>query len=288
MGDNQSIVNWYYVRDFDSAVVDFDDYLVDAVAQILGKDRIDAETYAASNSNQIWTLLRSRIDEDKRRGLYPTFAQVTQGVKRLFWYPNHFPPCLSTRERQIRVRFKSRAPIARSIQALNDREYEALSALACKLSGAKNYCVTKKGGERGIDFLAVVPAVGRSRLLNGGTGPIRIVGQSKKHSRPIGVGSIQQFSNTLDMVRLRSDEVLDLLPTWFLREKGLIVGWFVAHNGLQSGAIQLSDKSGILYSDSWDIAEIITRSRSWQPSQGMQAPVKVINAEVKSILESSL
>ncbi len=284
MANSQSIVNWYYEQVFDHASLDFDDHLADAVQQSLGKARIDAELYANNNTNKLWNDLRNQIEEDKSRGLYPTFSEVTAGVKRLFWYPNYFPLGVSKRDKQRRLRIQSRVHILKSIHAMNYEQYEALSVLACKLSGASHYCMTPRINEFGIDFFAVIPSIGKSHLFNGGGGPIRIVGQSKKHSSPVSRDKIQQFILTLSSIHQRSEDVRHLMPSWFLRQKGPIIGWFIAHKGLQSGAKDYSNKFGIVHSDSRDIAEIITMSRSWQPAEGLYAPIELMKKEIDHLL----
>ncbi len=284
MANSQAIVNWYFEQEFNRSSLDFDDYLVDAVEQSLDKTRIDAELYASNNTNKLWDNLRKKIEVDKNRGLYPTFSEVVAGVKRLFWYPKYFPPGVSKNDRQKRLRIRSRIHILKAIQALNPSQYEALSALACKLSGASNYCLTPQVDEYGVDFFAIIPSVGKSHLFNGGTGPIRIVGQSKMHADAVPRSTIQRFTMTLDTILHRSEDVKDLIPNWFLRQRGPIIGWIVAHNGLQSGAKDYANNFGILHSDSRDIAEIITMSRAWQTSDDVLTPVKLMDREIDILL----
>lgn len=285
MANSQAIVNWYYEKVFDRPSLDFDDYLADAVEQSLGKARIDAEMYADNNTNRLWNDLCNRIEADKNRGLYPTFSEVVAGVKRLFWYPKYLPPGVSKNDKQKRIRIRSRIHILKAIQALNPSQYEALSALACKLSGASNYSLTPRTGEHGVDFFAVIPSVGKSHLFNGGTGPIRIVGQSKMYTDSrVPRDTIQKFVTTLNMIWQRSEDIKDLIPNWFLRQRGPIIGWIVAHNGLQSGAKDYANNFGILHSDSRDIAEIITMSRAWQTSDDVFTPVKLMGREIDILL----
>lgn len=285
MANSKSIINWYYEQEFDRPSLDFDDHLADAIEQSLDKTRMDAERYARNNTNQLWDDLRKKIEEDKSRGLYPTFSEVTADLKRLFWYPNYFPPQVSKKDRQKRLRIRSRIHILKAIQALDSMQYEALSVLACKLSGASNYSLTPRTGEYGVDFFAVIPSVGKSHLFNGGTGPIRIVGQSKMHiNNRVSLGTIQQFATTLNMILQRSEYVKELIPNWFSRQRGPIIGWIVAHNGLQSGAKDYANNFGILHSDSRDIAEIITMSRAWQTSDDVFTPVKLMDREIDILL----
>lgn len=283
----QHIVNWFYEQEFNRAWLDFDDYLIDAVQQTQDISRASAEEYASNNSNRLWNELRRQIADDNIRGLYPTFSEITPGVKRLFWYPSFFPSGISKRDRQKRSRIRSRIHILKMIRTLSPIQYEALSVLACKHSGSSNYCITPDGGEFGIDFFAMIPSIGKSHLFDGGTGPIRIVGQSKKHSNRVPRDRLQQFTSALNSVHQRSEDIKSLIPSWFLRQRGPIVGWFVAHNGLQSGARDFANRFGIIHSDSRDLAEIVTMSRAWQPSEGVNAPVELMRSEIKHILSHS-
>lgn len=280
----QRIIKWYYEQDFDDAAISFDDYLADAVATSLGKTRIEAEFYAADNSDRIWEELKKFIVLEKGRGLYPTFAVVAPGLKRLFWYPNYFPPDISKHDRYKRLRTRSRNHIMKCIQGLNSRQYEALCILTTKLSGASQYCFTPQSNEFGIDFFGVIPSVGKSHLFNGGSGPIRIVGQSKKQSSNVSRNRLQQFVSTLQSIYERSELVRGLIPSWFIKQRGPIVGWFVAHKGLESGARDYANNYGIIHSDSRDLAEIITMSRAWQPSDGLLAPVELMSNEIDALL----
>ena len=284
MTSSQAIIDWYFEQEFDRSWLDFDDHLVSAIQHSSTVSQMDAERYATSNSDRLWNEFRLRIESERQRGLYPTFSEVAAGVKRLFWFPMFFPPELAKADRHIRSRIRSRIHITKSIRSLSPVEYEALSILACKLSGASHYCLTPPADEFGIDFFALIPSIGKSRLLGGGMGPVRIVGQSKKHIAQVKRGSLQQFVTTLGSVRERSEDVKDLMPSWFLKQRGPIVGWFVAHNGLQSGAVDYANGRGIIHSDSRDLAEIITMSRAWQPSDGVNAPVELMRKEIKEIL----
>ncbi len=284
MANSQSIIDWYYEQDFDRSWLDFDDHLVSAIQHSRTVSQMDAERFATNNSNRLWNQFRLRIESDRQRGFYPTFSEVAAGVKRLFWLPMFFPPKLAKVDRHKRTRIRSRTHITQTIRSLSPVQYEALSLLACKLSGASHYGITPAANEFGIDFFATIPSLGRSRLLDGGMGPVRIVGQSKKHAKEVERGMLQRFASILSSIRERSEDVRDLIPTWFASERGPIVGWFVAHNGLQRGAKYYANRQGIIHSDSRDLAEVITMSRAWQPSEGVRAPVELMRREIDELL----
>ncbi|MCY3916496.1 MAG: hypothetical protein OXG49_10840 [Chloroflexi bacterium] len=283
MAISQPIVSWYLEQDFDHVAISFDDHLVDAVEISLSKSRIEAEFYAENHSDRLWNLLRSQIEEDRQRGLYPTFSEVGFGFKRLFWNPKYFPSGVSKYDRRSRLRLRSRIQVLKSIQNMNSLQYEALSVLACKLSGAAHFCMTPND-DFGIDFFAVIPSIGRTHLFSGGSGPLRIVGQCKMYERGVERAVIEPFIIALGRVHQRSTLLKDLIPNWFLTERGPIIGWFVAHNGLQTKAKEYANNFGIVHSDSRDLAEIVTMSRAWQPSDGINAPVELMRREIDEIL----
>ncbi len=287
MSKVKSIVDWYFRQAYDDPWLDFEDYLVNAIEQSLDFSAFDAQQFAHDNGERIWNALRRRVGEDKRRGYYPTFSEVAEGVKMLVWNPRYFPAGLSRRERHTRLRIRSRSNILRAIQRMDEFQFEALSVLICKLSGAQKFCLTpSSGGDEGIDFFAIIPSIGKSRLFNGGAGPIRIVGQSKRHNNSVSPGDLREFLFTIGSVHQRSPEILKIIPPWFLGQKGPIVGWFVAHRGLQSGAREFADNFGIIHSDSRDLAEIITMSRSWTPSDGLHAPENMMWEQIEVLLRA--
>ena len=284
MASSQPIVFWYLEQEFDHVAINFDDHLVDAVETSLGKSRIEAEFYAENHSERLWNRLRNQIEEDKNRGLYPTFSEVKSGFKRLFWNPKYFPRGASKNDRQRRQRLRSRIKILKTIESIDDpTHFEALSVYACKLSAASDYCLTPRN-DFGIDFFAVIPSIGRSHVFSGGAGPLRIIGQCKKHASTVSRGSLQQFFSSIVSVQERSDDVRNLIPNWFLTERGPIVGWYITHLGLQNGAREFAEKHGIIHSDSRDIGEIITMSRSWTPSDGLNAPVRMMWQQIENLL----
>ena len=284
MLDSKSIIDWYYEHDFDRSWLDFDDHLVSAIRHCSTVSQMDAERYATSNSNRLWNQFRLRIEADKQRGLYPTFSEVAPGVKRLFWIPMFFPPGLAKVDRHKRTRMRSRRRITESIRSLNPVEYEALSAVVCKLSGATRISLTPRVRDRGVDLFALIPSVGKSHVFSGGAGPLRIVGQCKMFTGRVSYGDVRDFAYSLNAIRQRGESVKRIIPPWFMMERGPIVGWFVAHSGLQSGPEGELNNLGIMHSDSRDLAEVITMSRAWQPSEGLLAPVDLMLNQIESLL----
>ena len=63
---------------------------------------------------------------------------------------------------------------------------------------------------------------------------------------------------------------------------------FIAHSGLTSVARDYANKFGIVCSDSRDIAEVLTHSRTWQPEEGLFAPVRLMNREIDELLRPAI
>jgi hypothetical protein len=148
------------------------------------------------------------------------------------------------------------------IDALTGREYEALACVAMKVVGASEITLTPFGTEGGIDFFALVRSPARCHLFAGSTNPIRIVGQSKKYTRQVGVDKMKEFLATMDEVKHRGEPKTErVVPPWFHATRGPIVGCMIAHRGFQSGATSRARNHGIITADSLDIAEMLALSR---------------------------
>ena len=150
--------------------------------------------------------------------------------------------------------------------------------------GATRTYLTQPGNEGGVDFFALIPAPGRCHLFSGTSGPLRIVGQSKRYDSPVEVGRVRDFITTLENVKKRQPSVESHVPNWFRTARGAIVGWIIAHRGLQSGALQMAVDHGIVVADSLDMAEIVTLSRV--VGNGLKSPERV--AEVRKMIQDRL
>jgi hypothetical protein len=151
--------------------------------------------------------------------------------------------------------------ILRTLDAITDREYEALGCVVSEVIGASHVHLTPNGKEGGIDFFALVISPSPCHLLVGTTAPLRIVGQSKKYATAIEDEKVKSFITTLSDVHRLSPTVEPHVPTWFRAAAGPVIGWVMAHHGLQSGAASRARNHGIIYSDSLDVAEILALSR---------------------------
>ncbi len=133
--------------------------------------------------------------------------------------------------------------------------------MVCRFSGARETLLTPAGSEGGIDFFALIDVPGKCHLFSGATGPLRVVGQSKKYSSAADLGVVRDFITAIENVRKRQPSVERRIPLWFRTSRGPVVGFLVAHNGLQSGAESMARDHGIVVADSLDLAEVAALSR---------------------------
>jgi hypothetical protein len=145
----------------------------------------------------------------------------------------------------------------RAIDNLTDREYEALPCIALKIAGSRDYHLTPRGNEWGVDFFASLVNPSVFPIFDGFRAPIRVVGQCKKYENRLTVNEVKEFSRTLEGLRNRRPELERHVPNWFRVISGPIVPWLVCHSAAQSGALSLAKDEGIIISDSIDMAECL-------------------------------
>lgn len=288
LSEKQRLLDWMFQQTFTQPRVKFQDLLTDAAEKALGKSRIDSEVYAQSRLNEMWNWILERLEDEKEKGLYPTFVPLSQNIKDLWWYPGYFQKGIKNKERYRKLRLRAKPKLLDRINTLTSREYEAIGCLVCELSGGTKFCLTPHGNEYGIDFFAVLPVTGQTHVFRGGGGPLRIVGQSKfNQTRRVEPKIVDQLMTTLDKVKYRSPDVDKLIPPWFHTAKGPIVGWIIAHNGLSTGAAESNaNHYGIIHSDSRDVAEIIAMSRIWSLEADTADAIRKMLQELERILNT--
>jgi hypothetical protein len=200
----------------------------------------------------IWNSLFELQDKMIHVGIDPYFHSVDQTRYLLRW--NLCDGLSSKKKWQAR----NRAKILRLLYSLNDRQYEYACGLACKLSGGMRVAVTPKGGEFGIDFVALLPAYGGAKAICAGVNGLRIVGQAKMYNSPVPREKVQALTSVITSVKERRPEIVSILPGWFFTSKSPIIGWIVGHSGFQSGSIQYGGDHGIVLSDSIELADMLT------------------------------
>ncbi len=255
------ILRWFYRKEFPQGILEFDELHIQASMGALGKSQQDSEAYLYANVKTHWGVLLERLGNDKEMGRSRLFNIEDATNRRVSWVPSNIGNLRSAREKHVAMRLNSRPHILRMIDALSDREYEALCCIISKFAGATNVKLTPKGNEGGIDFFALINYPGRCHVFSGNHKPIRIVGQAKKYSdRKVEVDEVKELTETIQEVKNRSPSVEHLVPPWFRKAWGPVAGWLVAHNGVQSGGMTKARNHGIIVSDSIDLAEIAALS----------------------------
>lgn len=98
------------------------------------------------------------------------------------------------------------------------------------------------------------------------------------------MGDIDQFAQTLTKVQHHNPTVVPHLPQWFHMARGPIVGWFIAHNGFQGGAMTTAGRQGIVCSDSLDIAHALCMSRRF----GITESLATVTGGWRQLVEDEL
>jgi hypothetical protein len=259
--DKQRFFDWIYRTKHTGSVINFYDFLILGAKLALGKSQIDAEAFAQSNEKIYWNWFLRDLEEISKKGLEPLFTINDKIARRISWFPNNINLIQRNKDKHKAIKLTSRPFILSAIDSLNDREYEALSCVICKLLNADKVKLTPKGNEGGIDFFASIIMPPRSHVFFGYKVPMRIIGQCKKYSKSVQVESVDRFINTINEVKFKTPSLHEIVPNWFWNSKGPIVGWLISHKGFQSGAENKAKDHGIIVSDSLDLTEIISLSR---------------------------
>jgi hypothetical protein len=261
LSEKQRVLRWFYRQDFPDGQLEFDELLLEAGSKALLKDQLAAEAWATRNRSKYWNDVLAVTEEDRRRGRTPLFEVVSTGTRRVVWTPFSLIQSNERKVQRFGQRIRARSHILRTIDLFSSREYEALGCAISQLIGAKEIHLTPSGNEAGVDFFALLRLRGRSHIFGTTGAEFRIVGQSKLYDRPAAVDKMKEFTATLDSIRHANPTVMKHTPNWFVRSSVPIVGWFIAHNGVQSGAATKAREQGIIVSDSLDLAEVAAGSR---------------------------
>ena len=261
MRDLQKIVDWLYRQDCRPGSTKWEDLLANAAVQALGKSRIDAERFAAGGSAKTyWNRVLQLVEEDRDKGRNPLIIIHNPKARILGWYADT-AGVADTKEIRRRNCLQCRSIILRKIDALTDREYEALGCVVSEQLGADNVLLTPRGNEGGIDFFASFHYRSDCHVFHGRGGRLRVVGQSKKYAERVKREKIDLLDKVIEKVRNRNPEIAKVVPPWFYQATGPIVGWVIGHSGFQEGAESTARNIGMLLSDSADLAEAFALSR---------------------------
>jgi hypothetical protein len=254
-------------------------------SSLLGYDQSAAEAFAKSRERRIWNQVIKIVDEENRKGLYPTFEILDPSRFELSWFAAG-KATDSKRVRLMKMRLAHRGEILDVIDGVAAREYEALGCVICRFAGASKWYLTPANSDWGIDFLALVPAFGRSHIFPLRGRQIRVVGQSKKWADPVPREKLELLVNKAEDIRRRNSELLSILPDWFISADGPIVGCMLSHRGAQSGAWDYAQSHGVVIANSRDLAEIVSLSRAWDLQTDVQGVTDCIRSNILEILQA--
>lgn len=282
----EKVLNWFLQNNFPSGIISFDDLVVAAARMSLGVGYSEAEKYANRNVNSLWANFVSMLRKESKLGINPIAHIVDEETHKIESYFSKLSRFRNKRAIRLSCRLAMRPAIYNKIESLNDREYEALCCLACNKLGASNIHLTPRGNEGGIDFLALIE---RPRIFPkcSGLTRFRIVGQAKKHSDPVQVGHIRDFSDTLEDTRRHSPQVLGHLPAWFKESSTPIIGWMVGHRGFQGGGESKARMNGIMLFDSRVLTEIIVLSSDIGSTECDEIVAQRMASSCREILKNS-
>jgi hypothetical protein len=277
MSERQELHNFLIKNHFNDGVLNFETILKQAGENVFDKQGLDLSLFVQSTLNRHWNNTLKLIYEDEKRNLEPIFTIVDKKTK-LLEYSNHSSKGYKAKLNRDRVDFLN------EIDSINDREYEAFCCVVLKNLGANNILLTSKGNEGGIDFVGTIKFGKKAHFLFGVNGPLRIIGQSKYYDHKVSVKEIKEFDSTISDIQRLSPKVNFVLPNWFKKEKGPIIGWFIAHSSFQSGANDRSKNFGFINSDSRDLVEILSKSKKFYPNIPTIDRVKKIKKEINEFL----
>lgn len=264
-------------------------FLTTAIARILttsGVDPIDAEGQAEQRQVRIWNRVVLRLGEEIDKGLSPTFEIVDEPRLELAWYAS--PRSADASKLRLRKhRLTRRGPVIAGLDGLSDRDYEALGCLACISAGASKYLLTPRGNDRGIDFIANVPAYGLAHLFPSPRNALRIVGQSKKWARPTTKDAVRLLASTILDIQRQNSDILSQLPAWFLASNEPIVGCIFSHSGFQSGATSFALQHGMVLGDTRDLAEIMCTARRYEAKLSAPELLTSIRSDIAAIVAAA-
>jgi len=237
--------------------IDFRSTLAHLARTELGLQQLDADRFADTNIRKYWNWFLQEVDEHRRRGLSPFYSSLIPNTFAFSCACHELTNSSDPLEKNQGKLSSARPFLLRQIDALTDRQYEALACVSCQAIGATNCVLTPPGNEGGIDFIATLRVSTKTHIFSALGSEVRLIGQCKKYITPASVDRVEQFLHTMQNVRHRSDRVKNHIPPWFNDAKGPIVGWVISHSGFQTGAKDEAKKHGIVLSDSLDIAELL-------------------------------
>ena len=82
-----SIVDQLFISEFDRRNIRLDEPLIKAIESVTKYDRINSEIVASSYKKTVWSKITKRIDDERTKGIYPTFEIADRNRFELIWFP---------------------------------------------------------------------------------------------------------------------------------------------------------------------------------------------------------
>lgn len=266
MSEKKDLLAALYRTEIGAGNSDFRQMLSSLAESALRKSRADANAFADANLRKYWNWLAKEVDGHATRGLTPFFFLASGGTYAISSGCHALVTSLNAESQLRGTRAMSRPHVLRQIDAMTDREFEALACVVCSAIGSPMTHLTPPGNEGGIDFFATLSIQTQTHVLSAPGTEIRIVGQCKKYASPVAVDKLEQFITTMQNVRHRSERVRRHIPAWFEDSRGPIIGWIMSHSGFQTGAADEAKNHGIVLSDTLDLAELVCLSSTFNPA----------------------
>ena len=279
------LLNWVLRQEWDGTrTFAFDSTLERFARSVLAKSAMGAAAYVEANAARRWNGFISQLEQLHKRGIVPLLVELDSVARTgRFVYSD---PNSRDVSRERALRSVIRPLFLRAIDALDNREYEALACVIAQYAGADRVYLTPPGNEGGVDFFALIRSPGRTHIFSANSAPIRIIGQCKKYKQSINVDRLRQFRQTISDVCHQSELIEQHVPSWFRSASGPVVGWMIGHSGFQTGALTVAKNHGMVTSDSLDLAELASQCRRFKLCETASEKTNSLASDVKDVLAS--
>lgn len=214
--------------------------------KIGGVNNLEALSYAEKFQKSIANNLKELNDSLVRKGLTP--IGIFLPGNRISWN--------SSNENYLQV-WKLRPILLDFIESLNDDDFECICCCAITQLGGSAW-KTKSRGDGNVDLYGLLTSRTDNHVF-GKSNKLKIVGQCKNYGHKEEITKFESFHQALSNVKFRAQRVINEVPAEFLRERGVIIGWYVCRDGFQGGVYKDAQQHGVILSDKYDLVEILSK-----------------------------
>lgn len=248
------------------------DYSIQEFATLLlerygGMSNVDATIYAEKFKNSISNNLKELNDELKRKGI--TILGNIQPGNRISW---------NTNNPEIKNIWMLRPVLLEFIESLDDDDFECLCCSIIELLGGEAW-KTKTRGDGNVDLYGILTSRTDNHIF-GKSNLIKIVGQCKNYGHKEEITKFESFHQALSNVRFRASRVINEVPHKFLRERGVIIGWYICRDGFQGGVYSDAQQHGVILSDKYDLVEVLAKMKL----QGISTLPTMVRLNLRSMM----